>query len=358
MTNFIYDLIFGLPSVWTYIVAAVLIVAGFFMLIKGADEFVDSSAHLAKLLKIPAVIVGFTIVAFGTSAPELSVSISATSSGSAGIAVGDIVGSNVFNLLFILGLTSVLRPVLLDRIIVKRDILVMLFRNYWYFLSFLVMLVSSYILLLSVFVFGNGSNALMWFEGLVLLVIFIVYIVLMLKYEMKYQTTILPSKKKKRKKKQDKEKGFILTLVIFVLSLIIIIVGGSVLTASAKTIAVKLGVSEVLAGLTICAIGSSLPDLITSLIAIKKNEYEIAIGNIVGSNIFNTMCILSICSFISPITIDLFAIIDIVAMVVMFTAFFIYSMIKDKIDKKAGIAMVCSYILYFVFIILRECFWF
>ena len=344
MTNFIYDLIFGLPSVWTYIVAAVLIVAGFFMLIKGADEFVDSSAHLAKLLKIPAVIVGFTIVAFGTSAPELSVSISATSSGSAGIAVGDIVGSNVFNLLFILGLTSVLRPVLLDRIIVKRDIL--------------VMLVSSYILLLSVFVFGNGSNALMWFEGLVLLVIFIVYIVLMLKYEMKYQTTILPSKKKKRKKKQDKEKGFILTLVIFVLSLIIIIVGGSVLTASAKTIAVKLGVSEVLAGLTICAIGSSLPDLITSLIAIKKNEYEIAIGNIVGSNIFNTMCILSICSFISPITIDLFAIIDIVAMVVMFTAFFIYSMIKDKIDKKAGIAMVCSYILYFVFIILRECFWF
>ena len=344
MTNFIYDLIFGLPSVWTYIVAAVLIVAGFFMLIKGADEFVDSSAHLAKLLKIPAVIVGFTIVAFGTSAPELSVSISATSSGSAGIAVGDIVGSNVFNLLFILGLTSVLRPVLLDRIIVKRDIL--------------VMLVSSYILLLSVFVFGNGSNALMWFEGLVLLVIFIVYIVLMLKYEMKYQTTILPSKKKKRKKKQDKEKGFILTLVIFVLSLIIIIVGGSVLTASAKTIAVKLGVSEVLAGLTICAIGSSLPDLITSLNAIKKNEYEIAIGNIVGSNIFNTMCILSICSFISPITIDLFAIIDIVAMVVMFTAFFIYSMIKDKIDKKAGIAMVCSYILYFVFIILRECFWF
>ena len=344
MTNFIYDLIFGLPSVWTYIVAAVLIVAGFFMLIKGADEFVDSSAHLAKLLKIPAVIVGFTIVAFGTSAPELSVSISATSSGSAGIAVGDIVGSNVFNLLFILGLTSVLRPVLLDRIIVKRDIL--------------VILVSSYILLLSVFVFGNGSNALMWFEGLVLLVIFIVYIVLMLKYEMKYQTTILPSKKKKRKKKQDKEKGFILTLVIFVLSLIIIIVGGSVLTASAKTIAVKLGVSEVLAGLTICAIGSSLPDLITSLIAIKKNEYEIAIGNIVGSNIFNTMCILSICSFISPITIDLFAIIDIVAMVVMFTAFFIYSMIKDKIDKKAGIAMVCSYILYFVFIILRECFWF
>ncbi|MBP3582331.1 MAG: calcium/sodium antiporter [Clostridia bacterium] len=344
MTNFIYDLIFGLPSVWTYIVAAVLIVAGFFMLIKGADEFVDSSAHLAKLLKIPAVIVGFTIVAFGTSAPELSVSISATSSGSAGIAVGDIVGSNVFNLLFILGLTSVLRPVLLDRIIVKRDIL--------------VMLVSSYILLLSVFVFGNGSNALMWFEGLVLLVIFIVYIVLMLKYEMKYQTTILPSKKKKRKKKQDKEKGFILTLVIFVLSLIIIIVGGSVLTASAKTIAVKLGVSEVLAGLTICAIGSSLPDLITSLNAIKKNESEIAIGNIVGSNIFNTMCILSICSFISPITIDLFAIIDIVAMVVMFTAFFIYSMIKDKIDKKAGIAMVCSYILYFVFIILRECFWF
>lgn len=344
MTNFIYAFIFGLPSVWSYILAVLLIVLGFVMLIKGADAFIDSSSHLAKLLKIPAVIVGFTIVAFGTSAPELSVSISATGSGSAGIAVGNIVGSNIFNLLLILGLTSILKPVIFDKIIVKRDIL--------------VMLVSSYILLLSVFVFGNGSNALMWFEGLVLLAIFIIYIVLMLRYEMKYQTTVLPQKKKKRKKTQDKERGLILTLVIFSLSLIIIIVGGSVLTASAKTIAVRLGVSEVLAGLTICAIGSSLPDFITSLIAIKKNEYEIAIGNIVGSNIFNIMCILSICSFITPLTMDLFAIIDIVVMVVVFTAFFIYAMLKDKIDKKAAITMVCFYVIYFAFIILREYFWF
>lgn len=335
MSEKLFNLLLGLSNGWAWVLFLLCIAVGFVLLVKGADIFVNSASNLAKLAKIPAIVIGLTIVAFGTSMPEASVSITATVTGSAGISIGNIIGSNMFNLFFILGLCAIFKPVVLERIVVKRDIT--------------IMLISSYILLLSGFLFGsNGSRALVWFEGLCLLVIFVAYIIYMIYYETKYQIAIDTSYD------ADKKISLPKTIVLLILSLIGIVLGGTLVNTGAKGVAVKVGVSENLAGLTICAIGTSLPELVTSVVALKKNETDIAIGNVIGSNIFNVMFILGLCSVISPLAVDLFAIIDIVIMAVLFTGFFIYSLIKKDINKWAGISMMAIYVLYFAFIIVRE----
>lgn len=335
MSEKLFNLLLGLSNGWAWVLFLLCIAVGFVLLVKGADIFVNSASNLAKLAKIPAIVIGLTIVAFGTSMPEASVSITATATGSSGISIGNIIGSNMFNLFFILGLCAIFKPVVLERIVVKRDIS--------------IMLISSYILLLSGFLFGsNGSRALVWFEGLCLLVIFVAYIIYMIHYETKYQIAIDTSYE------ADKKISLPKTIVLLILSLVGIVLGGTLVNAGAKGVAVKVGVSETLAGLTICAIGTSLPELVTSVIALKKNETDIAIGNVIGSNIFNVMFILGLCSVISPLAVDLFAIIDIVIMAVLFTGFFVYSLIKKDVNKWAGISMMAIYVLYFAFIIARE----
>lgn len=330
----LFNLILGLQSGWAWVLFILCIAVGFVLLVKGADVFVNSASNLAKLAKIPAIVIGLTIVAFGTSMPEASVSITAVATGNDGISIGNIIGSNMFNLFFILGLSAIIKPVVLDRIVVKRDIT--------------IMLVSSYILVLAGFLFGsNGNRALVWFEGVVLLVIFVSYLIYMIRYETKHQIVV-------ETKPDEKKISLPLTLLWLVLSLVAIVGGGTLVNAGAKGVAVKIGFSETLAGLTICAIGTSLPELVTSIVALKKNEADIAIGNVIGSNIFNVMFILGLCSIISPLAVDLFAIIDIVIMAVLFTAFFIYSLCKKDVNKWAGISMLIIYILYFAFIVARE----
>ncbi len=334
MSEKLYNLIMGLENGWAWVLFIVCIAVGFVFLVKGADIFVNSASNLAKLAKIPAIVIGLTIVAFGTSMPEASVSITATVSGSAGISIGNIIGSNIFNLFFILGLSAIIKPVVIDRIVVKRDIT--------------IMLVSSYILVLAGFLFGsNGNRALVWFEGTVLLVIFVCYLIYMIRYETKHQIVV-------ETKPDEKKMSLPLTLVLLVLSLIAIVGGGTLVNAGAKGVAVKIGFSETLAGLTICAIGTSLPELVTSIVAMKKDETDIAVGNVIGSNIFNVMFILGLCSVISPLTVDLFALIDIVIMAVLFTVFFIYSLCKKDVNRWAGVSMLFLYILYFGFIVARE----
>ncbi len=345
MSDLIYDFIMGLSSGWGWGLLLLCVAVGFVMLIKGADVFVSSASNLAKLAKIPAIVVGLTIVAFGTSAPEASVSITAAVTGSAGISVGNIVGSNIFNLLVVLGLSAVFRPVILDKMVVKRDVL--------------LMLASSFMLVLMAFIFGSGGNrALVWFEGLALLLIFIAYLVYMVRYEVKNTIIIEDEKTAQTEEKAKKKTSLPLTLLWLILSLVVIVLGGNLVNVGAKGIAVKIGVSETLAGLTICAVGTSLPELVTSVIAIRKNESEIAVGNVVGSNIFNVMLILGVCSVITPLGIDLFSVIDMVIMAVLFVVFFIYCLLSDKVDRKAGIAMIVLYALYLTFIVLREYFWF
>ena len=256
MSDFIYEFIMGLKIGWFWVLAIVLIFAGFLMLIKGSDIFVSSASKLAKYIKIPAIVVGLVLVAFGTSAPELSISVSATISGSSGISVGNIVGSNIFNLLLVLGLSAALRPFAIDKKVAKRDVSVMLF--------------SAVLLLVAAFLFGaNGSKSLVWFEGLVMLILFVLYVVYMVRYEVKHTP---PEVKKQMQESDEKKINLPLTLLLLVLSLAVIIVGGNLVNAGAKAVAVKIGVSETLAGLTICSVGTALPELVTSVIAIKKEK--------------------------------------------------------------------------------------
>lgn len=342
MSNWLYGLVIDMPAVWAWILFLVFVAVGFVLLVKGADVFVASASDIAKLAKIPTIVVGLTIVAFGTSMPEASVSITATVSGSAGISIGNIVGSNIFNLFFILGLTAVLKPVFIDRLVVRRDIS--------------VMLLSSYMLVLAGFLFAsNGSRALVWFEGLAMLVVFVVYLVCMIKFEMKAQPKPMEQNSVQAELSAPAKKiSLPVTILMLVLSLIAIVLGGTLVNVGAKGMAVKVGVSETLAGLTICAVGTSLPELVTSIVAMKKNEADIAIGNVIGSNIFNVMFILGLCSVISPLTVDLFAILDIVIMAVLFTLFFVYCLQKNNLGKVAGAVMISAYVLYLVFIVARE----
>ena len=338
MSEFIYEFVMRIKEGWFWPLSIILIVTGFIMLVNGADIFVTSASRLAKYIKIPAIVVGLTLVAFGTSAPELSVSVAAAISGSSGISVGNIVGSNIFNLLLVLGISAVLKPFSIDKEVAHRDIPVMLF--------------SSFLLLAASLLFGiNGSKSLLWFEGLVMVVLFVLYVVYMVRYEVKHT----PIEVKNQMKENANEKiSLPLTILLLIASLAIIVVGGNFVNAGAKAFAVKIGVSETLAGLTICAVGTSLPELVTSVIAIRKNENDIAIGNVVGSNLFNVMLILGVCSVITPLGIDLFSLIDIAIMVVIFIAFFIYTMLSSKVDRKAGIVMIALYVAFLTFIVLRE----
>lgn len=342
MTDFLYGFIKGLSPALQWLMFIVATVIGFVCLVKFADIFVDSASNLAKIFKIPAIVIGLTIVAFGTSAPEASVSITAVINGSNGISVGNIVGSNIFNLFLILAVSALIAPVAIKRYLVKRDLM--------------MMLLSSIMMVVFAFAFPAGENsALVWFEGLIMLVAFIIYLVVMIKREIAQSKikmhTIDPEY---AEKEFGKPKGIWITLLLIVISLVGIVVGGTLVNVGAKGIVVGIGASETLAGLTVCAIGTSLPELVTSITAMKKNENDIAVGNVVGSNIFNVMLILGVCSLISPLTLDLFAIIDIVIMFVLFAIFFIYSIFNKQLGKKMAIAMITIYVLYFAFIIIRE----
>lgn len=342
MTEFFYDMIRGLAPAPRWILFVLATIVGFVCLIKFADIFVDGASNLAKIFKIPTIVIGLTIVAFGTSAPEASVSITAAISGSNGISVGNIIGSNIFNLFLILAISALIAPVAIQKSLVKRDVL--------------VMLVSSFMLVLFAFVFGaDGSNALVWYEGLALVVIFVIYLVFMIRGELKQakQKPFVESETQE-KTSQKKQKNVWITILLIVVSLAGIVVGGTLVNVGAKGIVVGIGASENLAGLTVCAIGTSLPELVTSIVAMKKNENDLAVGNVVGSNMFNVMLILGVCSLIAPQKLDVFALVDIVIMTVLFVVFFVYALFNSKLTKKMAIPMLAIYVLYFAFIIVRE----
>ena len=345
MTEFFYGFINGQLTWLQWVLFLMATVIGFILLVKCADVFVDSASNIAKIFKIPAIVVGLTIVAFGTSAPEASVSITGAINGSNGISIGNIIGSNLFNLFFVLAVSALISPVAIKRYLVKRDLM--------------MMLISSLLMVAFLFLFpSNGQPALVWFEGLILLVIFIIYLVVMIKKEIKQSKIKMHVVSKEYAEEEfnvstKKQNGW-LSFLFLVLSLIGIVVGGTFVNVGAKGIVVNIGASETLAGLTVCAIGTSLPELVTSLVAMKKNENDIAVGNVVGSNIFNIMLILGSCALIVPQSFDVFAMADIIIMAVLFIVFMIYAIFNNRLGKKMAISMIIMYVLYFAFIILRE----
>jgi len=314
----------------------VLLLIGFLILVKGADFFVEGSSEIATFLRIPPLLIGLTIVAFGTSAPEAAVSISAALKGTGDIAVGNVVGSNLFNILFILGITAIIQPLVVERQTIKKEIPFALLGS-----IVLLVLIADRIL-------ANANSVLSRGDGLILLTYFSVF--------MYY---ILEVAKNSREQFElddiDPSPTHIGKYVLYTIGgLVAIVFGGDMVVKNAIVIAIALGMSETLVGLTIVAVGTSLPELITSVTAALKNKSEIAVGNIVGSNIFNIFFILGISSVIHPIVVDSNIFIDTVIMILSTVILLIFSQTHSKITRAEGGVFMLMYAGYMAYILIRN----
>ena len=316
--------------------AYIFLIIGFVFLVKGADFFVSGSSSIARFFKIPSFIIGLTIVAFGTSAPEAAVSITAAFKGQNDIALGNVVGSNLFNLLAVVGICALIKP-----IGVKTSILAT---------------VALLLMGLDVFFGGGDSNLLSRNEAWVLILFFCIFVFMLV-------TSALSARKSGEivdladeaqseeapKKKQPLWKSILLAVV----GLAGIIGGGQLVVNSAREIALSFGISESLIGLTIVAIGTSLPELVTSIVAATKGESDIAIGNVVGSNIFNILFVLALSAAIHPISFDLNALIDLGILIAVSLLTYVFAIAKKGVNRVEGGILVSLYIGYMVYIILR-----
>lgn len=306
----------------------IFLVLGFILLIKGADYFVEGSSNIARFFKIPSVVIGLTLVAIGTSLPEAAVSITAAIKHSSDLSISNIVGSNLFNLFFILGFTSLFKPIITSKDVVSKD----------YNVSFLASLLLLVCILGSYFIYNNLS--LNRSSGFIFLIFFIIYI------------TILIKKANKEGDNSYKKLG-IKDVLLVVIGIGMIILGGEFTVNSSILIARCLGLSERVIGLTVVAMGTSLPELCTSLVALLKKENDIAIGNVIGSNIFNILFILGISSLIEPMRLNSKVLIDI--MLLTIGSLLVGKIIlKDyKISKGEGVVMIIFYIIYLFYVIGR-----
>ena len=321
--------------------AILYLVIGFVFLIKGADLFVDGSSSVAKLLKVPSIIIGLTVVAFGTSMPEASVSISSAIAGANELAVSNVVGSNVFNLLVVLGASALIKSVCCQKNSVKKEIPFSILCT--------VALLAALLLGGGVAEDGAKTYTLGWIAGLVLLALFAFY--------MYWQISSALKARKAGEIEEEEDDGKKISPVKSILFIIIgvaaIILGGNLVVNGASTVAEKLGMSQTLIGMTIVAVGTSLPELVTSMVAAKKGERDLALGNAIGSNIFNVVFILGSSALISPMTVDILAVIDTIAVIAISALVLAFSATGKKISRTEGGIMVASYIAYLVYMCVR-----
>ena len=301
-----------------------LLIVGFVLLVKGADFFVSGASSVAKALKVPSVIIGLTIVAMGTSAPETAVSITASLGGNNGISLGNIIGSNIFNLLMVIGISAVIIPFNSDKEILKRDML-------WNI---------AITVLLLVLIFDGSLSRL---DGVILLAGIAAYL-----------TVVVRSALKNRVEDNSDEKVSVPKAVVFILGgLAAIVFGGDLVVDNARLIAKSLGMSDTLVGLTIVAIGTSLPELVTSIVAAKKGDSGLALGNAVGSCIFNILFILGIASTIAPMTADYEIIADVCILIFVSIVTYIFARSKERVSRLEGLFCVLIYGTYSAYIIMR-----
>lgn len=311
--------------------AVLFLVVGFVLLIKGADFFVDGSSSVAKMLKIPSLIIGMTIVAMGTSLPECAVSVTASIQNNNSLAISNAIGSNIFNLMVVCGMCSLFTPLLVGKDTLKKDFPFSVF-------CALLLLALGYI-----------GMTLGHIDGVVLVLLFAAYIVYM----------IMSAKKARKENKEQESEEETKTLPIW-LCLIYIVggaaaikFGGDFVVDGAVTIATKFGLSQTLIGLTIVSMGTSLPELVTSLVAAKKQELDMAVGNVVGSNIFNILLVLGVAGAISPVGFIMENMIDIIILVVMSAIVWSFARTKEKIVRREGVVMLLLYAAYLVYICIR-----
>lgn len=317
--------------------AIISLIIGFIFLIKGADYFVDGASSIAKRLQIPSFIIGMTIVAFGTSAPELAVSLSAALKGSNDIAIGNVVGSNIFNTLVVLGASAAITPIFVETGIIRKD----------YPLSIAAAVLLG-IMSLDMFLFHAPEMTLGHTDGIILLLVFSFFM----------YSTIKDGFRQRQASGREDETGASdipagKSLFIILVGLVGIILGGDLSVDGAKEIARAFGLSEALIGLTIVAFGTSLPELVTSMIAAKKGESDIAVGNVIGSNIFNIFLILGLSAAILPMNISSTYVYDILVLIVVMTATYLPIAKTKRVGRGMGITMIISYLLYTVYLIMR-----
>ena len=332
------NIINGLP-----IAAVILLLAvGFAFLVKGADFFVDGSSSIAKKLKVPPIIIGLTIVAMGTSLPETAVSVTASLVQNNELAVSNVVGSNIFNLMFVIGVCSILTPIMVQKATVVRDIPLSL---------------GCALFLLVLGISGLGDKAGMTLghaDGVIFLIVFAGYIFTMVRSAMKARAA---GQKVEIEGVEEcdnmKELSYGKSILFLIVGAAAIAFGGDLTVDTASRIAIELGMSQTLVGLTIVSIGTSLPELVTSVVAARKNEVDMAVGNAVGSNIFNILMVLGISSAISPVALIWENIIDIVLLMVFSVMVWIFAGTRKKIERKEGIIMVVVYLVYCAYIIAR-----
>lgn len=306
-------------NVMTY----VLLLVGFVLLIKGADFFVEASSSVAKVLRVPSIIIGLTIVAFGTSAPELAVSTTASLAGNNEIAVGNVIGSNIFNLLVVLGACGAIRPFAV--------------RLRWDFLASIgVALVLFLMIIRDQFVSRP--------EAILLLVIFVSFMAMTVRDALINRVSA-----------QEEFKALppVRCAVYIVGGIAAIVWGGDLVVDCASEIALSFGLSQTLVGLTVVALGTSLPELVTSVVASRKGENGLALGNVIGSNIFNILMVLGLSATVSPIAVNRLAVIDALCLIVFSVITWFLCRSKQRISKFEGVMMLLIYAVYLVYICVR-----
>lgn len=305
------------------LIQILVLAVGFTMLVKGADWFVDGAAGIAAKFGIPPLVIGLTIVAMGTSAPEAAVSITSAIKGNAGITVGNVVGSNIMNILVILGIASLIAPIAVQKSTVKVEIPFMLF-------------VTGLLLLL-----GYSGNQIGFTEGVVLWAAFLVYLGYLL----------WSAKKNPAEAEEERLRPVWKLLLLVAVGMGLILWGSDLAVDAASAIAKMLGMSDRLIGLTIVALGTSLPELVTSVAASRKGEADIAIGNIVGSNIFNILFVAGTTALITPVAFEPGFVIDTLIAAAAGVLLWVCVFRKRKLSRLGGGVMLAAYAAYFVYLV-------
>lgn len=299
------------------------LVVGFILLIKGADYFVEASSSVAKVLRVPSIIIGLTIVAFGTSAPELAVSTAASLAGSNEIAVGNVLGSNIFNLLVVLGACAAVHPFAVTL--------------RWDYLAS----VGVAVLLFIMMAFDNMVSRL---DAVILLVLFAGFVTLTVRDALNNRV---------EEEAEIKALSPLKTVLYIVGGLVAIVCGGELVVDSASAIASSFGLSQTLIGLTIVAMGTSLPELVTSVVASRKGENGLALGNVIGSNIFNILMVLATSAAVKPIPVSGLSVIDCLFLIVSSVIVYLLCRKYHRINRIVGCGMLLMYAAYMVYICVR-----
>lgn len=319
--------------------AVVLLIIGFVFLVKGADAFVEGCSSIARRYHVPSLIIGMTIVAMGTSLPETAVSVTAAVTGNNALAVSNAVGSNIFNLMVVVGSCTLFTSVAVQINTLKID--------------FPISILCAVLLL----ILGAAGMSLGHIDGVVFIILFLAFILYMIRSaQTSREKNVEPGVEEEEyllEAEEIQEMSMGKSVIYIILGAVAIAVGSDWVVDGACTVAAAIGISQTLIGLTVVAFGTSLPELVTSIVAAKKGEVDMALGNVIGSNIFNILMVLGIAAAISPVAFLTENIIDIAVLIVFSVIGWIMAWTKRELNRKEGIIMLLLYAVYVVYICMR-----